>query len=498
MKIRKFLAIALAGAMTLSLAACGGSGSAGSAGSGSGNAGGGSESAAGAGESTAEVENVVVAIPTFFDVKDAQMVADAINAISAEKYGVTVTLEFIALGNWAQQTNLLLTSDEVDVLAFYQTPLTTFIKNNQALPLENYVANASDEFKAVWSDAELQGTSMNGHIYSIPNLRNFGNIRGLDIDENIAAEFGIENGQHMTMDEVSDFLYAAHEKYPDRYAIVPQAGSSMVSGWTWDGLGDGKFIGVLEDCGQDLTVKNLFDTDDFRDFCSYTRKWYQDGLTMADALSNTEDGKNLIRAGKAVCCLENYAVDTAEGCIRTIIIDPWAVSNSYAELSYGINTNSSKPDAAWKALEMFYIDKDICELLTNGIEGTHYTVNEDGTTTFTESDGYQMAAIAWVLPYSGYAHPMAANGPTYFEDLIEFNNSCAKSKGLGFAFDSTSVANQYTACCNVMDKYYTAIMSGTVDLESTIEQANAEFEAAGLADIIAAKQEQLDAFLAAQ
>lgn len=487
MKLKKLLVIFLAVAMIFGLAACGDSSSEVSgngSGSGSGNSGG--------------IQNVVVAIPTMFDIKDSQLVTDAINEISAEKYGVTVTLEFIAVGNWTQQTNLLLTSDEVDVLAFYATPLTTFIKNNQALPLENYVENASEEFKAVWSDAELQGTSMNGHIYAIPNLRNFGNTRGLDIDENIAAEFGIEDGQHMTMDEVSDFLYAVHEAYPDRYAIVPQGGSQMVSGWTWDGLGDGKFIGVLEDCGQDLTVKNLFETDDFVDFCNYTRKWYVDGLSMPDALSNSEDGKNLIQAGKAVACFENYAVDTAQGCIRTIVVDAWAVSNSYAELCYGINTNSSKPDAAWKALEMFYVDKDICELLTNGIEGTHYVVNEDGTKSFTENDGYYISAIAWVLPYSGYAHPMDTNGPTYYEDLIAFNDSCEKSLGLGFAFDSTSVANQYTACCNVMDKYYSALMCGTVDVESTIEQANSEFEAAGLSDIISAKQEQLDAFLAAQ
>lgn len=480
--MKKLLAILLAVVMIFGLAACGG-------GSGSG-----SKPASG----TGEVQNVVVAIPTLFDINDSQIVADEINKISAEKYGVTISLEFIAAGNWTQQTNLLLTSDEVDVLAFYATPLTTFIKNNQALPLEDYVANASEEFKSVWSDAELQGTSMNGHIYAIPNLRNFGNTRGLDIDENIAAEFDIADGQHMTMDEVSDFLYKVHEKYPDRYALVPQGGSMMVSGWTWDGLGDSKFIGVLEDCGQDLTVKNLFETDDYKNFCNYTRQWYKDGLIMADVLSNTEDGKKLIQAGKAVCCFENYAVDTAEGCIRTVVVDAWAVSNSYAELCYGININSSKPDAAWKALEMFYTDKEIGELLTNGIEGTHYTLNEDGTTSYTENDGYYISAIAWVLPYSGNAHPIAANGPTYFQDLIAYNASCAKSKALGFAFDSNSVANQYTACCNVMDKYYSAIMSGTVDVESTIAQANKEFEAAGLSDIIAAKQEQLDAFLAAQ
>ena len=49
-----------------------------------------------------------------------------------------------------------------------------------------------------------------------------------------------------------------------------------------------------------------------------------------------------------------------------------------------------------------------------------------------------------------------------------------------------------------MDKYYKALLAGSVDVESTIEQANAEMEAAGLNDIIAEKQAQLDAYLAEQ
>jgi len=41
-------------------------------------------------------------------------------------------------------------------------------------------------------------------------------------------------------------------------------------------------------------------------------------------------------------------------------------------------------------------------------------------------------------------------------------------------------------------------MSGAVDVESTVKQANEELKAAGIDDIIKAKQEQLDAFFAQQ
>ena len=114
----------------------------------------------------------------------------------------------------------------------------------------------------------------------------------------------------------------------------------------------------------------------------------------------------------------------------------------------------------------------------------------------TRGLGYGMAEGYWITPYSGKTLPLDVNGPTFFDDLLKFNEDSLKTKAFGFAFDTTEVTDQYTACCNIMDKYYKALMSGSVDIESTIAQANAEFEAAGLQDIIDAKQKQLDAYLA--
>lgn len=449
-----------------------------------------------------DVPTVKVTIPTIYELPDQDMVEEAINAITEEKYGVRMDLEFITTGNWQTQSNLLFTGDEADVIAIFMTPLSAFVKNGQLTDLSEYYANASEEFKSVWSAEAMAGTTINGNIYAVPNLRNFGNIMGLNIDVDVAAEFGIEDGQTLTMEEVDAFLRGVAEKYPERYPMVPQGGTSLISEWSWDGLGDAKWLGVLPDCGQTTEVQNLFETDDFVDFCTWTHSWYQDGLIMQDILSNTQAWQTLILNDQAVSCFDNYANNAAPGCIRTKIVDAWAQSNSYQALCYGINQNSSKKDDSWKVMEILYTDPEVGTLLTNGIEGVHYILNEDGTASFPEGKtaadcGYGMGECSWIVPYAGFAHPTDLNGPTFFEDLIQFNNDTLKTKGFGFSFDTSVVIDQYSACSNIMDKYYAALMAGTVDVESTIEQANAEFEAAGLADIIAAKQEQLDAFLAA-
>ena len=109
-----------------------------------------------------------------------------------------------------------------------------------------------------------------------------------------------------------------------------------------------------------------------------------------------------------------------------------------------------------------------------------------------------MAEGYWIVPYSGNTYPLDVNGPTFFDDLLQFNKDTLKTKAFGFCFDTSNVVDQYTACSNIRDKYFKALISGSVDIDSTLEQMNSELEAAGLADIIAEKQAQLDAFLAEQ
>lgn len=52
---------------------------------------------------------------------------------------------------------------------------------------------------------------MDGQIYAIPNLRNFGNRFGLNIDKAIAEEFGIEPYHKWSLEEIDAFLHEVHE-----------------------------------------------------------------------------------------------------------------------------------------------------------------------------------------------------------------------------------------------------------------------------------------------
>lgn len=276
----------------------------------------------------------------------------------------------------------------------------------------------------------------------------------------------------------------------------------MISKWTWDGMGDDKYLGVLSKAGwESMEVVKLFEAEDFLNFTSWARKWYEDGITMPDILSNTESWKSLFAADKAIAAINSVGANKETGLINFRLEDNFLGTDVYQSVSYGINANSSNPDASWTALEALYTDREIGVLLVNGIEGKNYVLNEDGSASYPDgldasTAGYNLVEAYWFVPYCPHSYPKAENGGEFFNNMVKQKEEAKASAAFGFAFDSSPVIDEYTACTNVMDKYYKALMSGAVDPVNIMEQAGQELDAAGLDKVIEEKKNQLDAWIA--
>lgn len=458
--------------------------------------------------SSADTEDMPVVsfvMPSFFDFSDAPAVEEKLNEVLGEKYGIQTELTYISVGAWTQQTNLLMTGDECDVIAVFITPLSTYVNNGQLLALDEYFENASDEMKNTFSDSQMASTTVNGSIYSLSNFKDFAGAMDFLMAEDVVNELGIDIESIKTLDDIENVLKQVKEAYPELYPIVPQHDAQMLTGrWTWDCLGIGfssAFTGT-SDYGESTTVESIYEMDDFKELTEYTHRWYEAGYVMADALSNTEAGDALILGGKAFSTFSNASVNKlADGLVSTRIIEPWSMSSAYIGVSYGINANSKNPDASWTLLEAFYTDEEVATILLDGIEGTHYVDNGDGTISHPEgidssSTTYGGADQAWLYPNSTLTKPIDTLGDAdYFDTLMEFNNSAIESKALGFMFDTAACTDAYSACLNIHQKYFNALLCGAVDPDEVIPQAIEELKAAGLDEVIAEEQAQLDAFL---
>ena len=80
--------------------------------------------------------------------------------------------------------------------------------------------------------------------------------------------------------------------------------------------------------------------------------------------------------------------------------------------------------------------------------------------------------------------------------LKEDNQNAGRSKAFGFTFDSSTVKTQYTAVNNVINQYLPGLRCGSLDPETELPKFQQSLKDAGIDEIIAEKQKQLDAWAA--
>ncbi len=450
------------------------------------------------------------------DKEDKQLVVEEINKITREKLNVEVNLTFISYGNYVQQTTMMLSSGKgVDLLPIYMTPLATMANNGQIIPLTELIDKYGQDMVKAIGEEYLEAGRIGDDIYGITTGRDLAKAYGFEMRKDLADKYNIDYENIKTLDQLEEALMIIRENEPDVIPVVPSNGE-LVRNWGWDALGDDMTnLGVLMDFGKELKVVNLYETEFYKDFITRMHKWYNNGLIMKDAINNTENVGTMMKAGSAfggfmnlkpgfdVQETRNYGIEI----VVSEIIPAYKTTSDVQMATWAISNGSKHPEAAMKLLNLMYTDPELTNLMIYGIQDKHYVVVGDASNGQSIVDypegldatttGYRPSG-GWLWPNQTIGHVWAGNPANYWEEQTEFNNTAIESAAYGFTFDSSKVRNQMTASSNVVAKYHEALMTGMLDPEKTLPVFLKELEAAGINDIIAEKQAQLDQWAAAQ
>lgn len=463
---------------------------------------------------TEDIVTLKLAMFTFGDNPDIQEVQDEVNKITREKIGTEIEFTLINSGSWIQQTNMMLASGgEIDIMPVGTSPITTYVGNGQIIPLDDLLEEYGQGIKEVIEPEYLDCGKVGGKLYGLTTNRDLASTMSAVVRKDLCEKYNIDYENITTLEQLGDALKVIKENEPAMYPIVSHRGGACKH-WGWDSLGTNSVdLGVLMDNGDSLTVENLYETEEFKDFCDLMRSWYLDELIMPDAVNNTETAVSLIKADRAFGFLTHtkpgYDIQaTGQTGYEMAVIDfiePLSVTSDVQFVMWSITNTCANPEKAMQFLNLAYTDADLSNLLVNGIEGKHYVIKDeengiigfpDGVTDRSTSGYYGGTGYAWPNQFLTYV--WEGNEPDYWEQLDAYNKSAHKSKALGYAFDVTPVQTEYAACKNVVDKYRNALMFGAVDPEETLEKMNTELYEAGLQRILDEKQSQLDTWLAEQ
>ena len=176
------------------------------------------------------------------------------------------------------------------------------------------------------------------------------------------------------------------------------------------------------------------------------------------------------------------------------------LTSSFNKFGWAVPVTSKEPEAAVKFLNLLYSENVVHETLTYGEEGVDWVRNADGTAAYPnggDSAAYHMGDFMYgnilaVAPWS--------EDPDLRAKQRQSNEELEASKYIGFAVDNTPVLILITACKNVTNTYKPVLSSGVYgsQTEAKYQEYIDALYAAGMAEVLAEFQSQLDAWLAAQ
>lgn len=526
---KRMVSVLLAGAMAATLfAGCGndgGSGENGKSGSASG-----TEAASTADGYAAEIDmdedpytvaiQLVVLPGVDYSSFEGEM-ETALNEITEPAINCDVDVQFVSIAEVANTTSLAVAGDEkVDLLHVATvSPLSSMVGSDLLLDMneDNLIQNRGKGLTELFGDL-MECGDVNGQQLAVPAKTYNAAAKGVAFNKTILDALGISVPETGTMDDVEAVLYefaekAAGTEYEDVMPMFIGKGETNFLYWFngYNGFGtECSYGAVIDETSDKLTVENLYATDLFRDYALRMYKWRQDGIIQKNSTDETSaqdynNAQSLLTSVGDITPQLNANYDSQAKAAgfewtRMTLVD-YQITNSVAtEYMWGIAANSRRPDKAMDFLNLMYTDADVANILLYGVEGTNYDF-ADGSTTVINTNGSYISSFVQAGDQDSVLI-QAPNDDTYVDQWKTAMDAATESKLLGYMFDDSAFQTEASVIHSVILQYLPTLQNGLCGSEEAtgayIDEFVAALENAGINDVIAANQEQLDAFLAAK
>lgn len=474
-----------------------------------------------------KASKVTLYYPVYFNMpSDAGIasVEEDLNKYLEPTYGVELELHPLDMFQYTDQINLVLSSgDQVDVFMPI-AGLSSYVSKGQILPMDDYAAELKPAMDLMGEDF-MKSSYMNGQLYSLPVYKANTFQWYFVCRKDLAEETGFDLSSVKSIADLEPLLQAVHEKHPDIYPLCPTNPNDFQLIPAADGPEfnvDIDYLGENPDSctgaviGGTDRVENFYASDAYKAMVERAYDWNKKGLLMPEASVSPDIASDLIASGRGFGSIIGYGYpmdpdnvnrgnrygdyDMTFATCGTDLMQSSAFNNQYS-----IGYTSADPHAAARLMNALWTDEKLTNEIIYGIEGVDY-VKQDGFDPINEMPDYPDGLDETTVPYQArvscgcFANNFLMYGfqgeiKDFGMDLIE---NSKRSKYLGFLYDGSNCKTEITACNNVIKQYYIGLGCGEMDPEETLPKFIEDLKAAGIDTVIADKQAQLDAWLAAQ
>ena len=459
-----------------------------------------------------EEYNVVMQLPVAGDAPSGlEDVEAAVNEITKDEIGVTVTLEPVNAFNLANETSLAVSSGEkLDLSVSLFSGIGSLVSSGTLTELDDLLQEHGQDILEKCGD-QMTGGVYDGQQYAVPLLYLEGQDMSFIARKDILDKYGItiDENKYYSVDELEDIFAKVKAGEGDSFYIMAggyNATDLPLGGlYSMDDLGGGCGL-VFENNESPDEVVNFYASDMYKNYVETMYDWAQKGYYSPDASTTTEVANTQIASGKY---LGNFTLDSGATAAETSVQtgtemvsiktqQPIKKTGLYQAVLWSIPTTCENPEKTMEFLDLLYTNPDLDNLLMYGIEGTSYEIVEqdDNGTVIQPVDGKVTTDVPYWSTFGVFGDRLSwyATAPNTTETnkkLKEFSDSVKEeSPALGFVCNFDNVSTEYSAVNSVIAQYRGILNTGAIDPAKELPEFLNALDAAGMDKVLEEVQSQ--------
>ena len=434
--------------------------------------------------------------------RDLVLVNDALNEILTEKYGFAVNYRKIGWNEYDNYLTAMLNTNQPFDIAFTWTD--DYEANALAgawLDLTPYLQNEGADMYAAVNEKFWKGVQIDGKVWGVPTNKELAVPLQFVFNRELVEKYGIDVSKYHTFHSLLPLLSMISENEPEyiplfldssRYDLMSTLGYEYIT----------ETLPLVLQTGSDsCRLVCGFQQPEVRSLLRTMRRYYQAGYINADASIRTTfsrfgDEKVFLRLASGGPDIDaSLSESFGYGVIAVQAARCVATTASARAAVMAVSARSEHPREAVIFLNAVNTDPEIRNLLNFGIQGVHYELTEAGQVR-SISDGYQ--GVSYTQGNWFILRTRQGESPDRWQTFEKFNNAAQESAILGFMPDYSAHPDIVEEVTRIYGKYYSALITGTVDPDTYVPQMLDELQSAGLNTLRQDLQSQLDNWLVGQ
>lgn len=439
-----------------------------------------------------EMTNVAVTKLVYYTIgtpdKDLQIVNDKLNEILREKMGAEIEYKKIGWNEYGERISTMISSGtDFDIAFATGTSQGDFVGNARKgawLDLKPYFESEAKILYDAINPVYWKGMEMNGKIYGVPTNKEVAVPLMFMYPKNIVDKYQIDITEYTTIPSVEPLLEEIYRNEPEYLPLQMDASAhNLFSTGGYEYVLTQEIPLMVKSTDETLEIVNIFETDFCKEILKSLRRYHMKGYINQDAA--LLESQSLIPNEKVFLCISEggpysdliWSNDRQYEVVTQQISDLIVTTKSIQGGVMVVNANSKNPDKSVEFLSLLNTDPEIRNLLNFGLEGTHYSLTEQGQVNRLSNDymGVQYTQGNWFVLNTVVGEPL-----NKWDEFHLFNQSAEKSEALGFMPNMILYQEEIAEIKRVWNKYSPYLLTGSVDVDFFLPKFNKELQNAGI------------------